>query len=88
MPDNEEIYLEISVPNYHGDLNEIRKAVLTLDRPQSREFFNHLLRLILDCEPAEGEANRSNGFRLLTATAQQWAEAFLCTIGKWKGGEE
>jgi len=68
------------LPNYHGDLNAMHEAEKGLTETQQTEYMRQL------------HFNaRSPGNYLLRdfdcahATASQRAEAFLRTVGKWRG---
>ena len=77
------------VPDYPFDLNAMHEAWLTLDDSEMRVKFS--------CELADIVARRwgtqpDDGMLTLeglieNATALQRAEAFLRTVGKWKGGD-
>ena len=62
-----------SVPNYLNDLNAMHEAEKTLTDKTHEEFRLNLYDVI-------GDDSRL----IVSSTASQRAEAFLCTIGKWK----
>jgi hypothetical protein len=72
------------LPNYLGDLNEVHKVLTKLSggsQNQHRIFSDHLE--VIVCRTRLGPTE-SIGWRKLTATAAQLAEAFLRTINKWE----
>lgn len=77
IPAGEDVYLEMSVPNYAGDLNAMNEVELTLPdddfAQQSQQGFRHHLLKIT------GSSHKS-----VHATALQRAEAFLRTLGLWQ----
>lgn len=83
----------IPVPNYVGDLNAMHKVELSLPlqsddyKDRARLWFN--LEEITTTEGQRQQAYSWDGTHylypfIMSATAQQRAEAFLRTIGKWK----
>lgn len=81
------------IPNYPSDLNAMHEAVTSLTAEQKQLFAWNLVQ-ILDgwsvWEPGDYETlqiwemSLTNIANCLSATAEQWAEAFLRTIGKWE----
>lgn len=78
------------VPDYAKDLNAMRAAVerfpgwIGFSDHGTKEGFARYLREICGAG-AEYEIGDGALFRLVNATARQRAEAFLKTLGKWKG---
>lgn len=79
-----------SVPDYLNDLNAMHEAekVLTMDQMRLYQdklcwWINHY---IYNDRARSGPAHHSDF--VIHATAAQRAEAFLRTIGKWKGGAQ
>lgn len=74
-------YEESDLPNYTRDLNAMHEAetIMTTDK-DLLEYFNHLSQFV----PPEGRSIRDS-MDIVCATAAQRAEAFLRTVGKWKG---
>ena len=72
------------VPDYLGDVNQMRAVAMRLDLVSRRVFVETLIAVCDDTMPGDplGDA-----FALLVAGAPRWAEAFLRTIGKWEGEE-
>ncbi len=68
-------YPAYMLPNYHGDLNAMREADGTLSGVALVKYEMHLASITQ-------LRGRSHAIR---ATAAQRAEAFLRTVGKWKG---
>jgi hypothetical protein len=68
-------------PNYHGDLNAMRKAENTLTDEQFGRYCFSLQHLYLEL------SQYRSALGAISATADQRAEAFLRTIGKWKESE-
>ena len=67
------------VPNYLEDLNAIRGAETTLTIENFAAYENNL------CAAVDASGTDSDiWFYVLTATAEQRAEAFLRTVGRWK----
>ena len=73
-----------SIPDYLNDLNAMHDAVMCLDKTIHEKD-------VCLCDVFSSELAKSRTepqiwsmFDLLTTTAAQQAEAFLCTIGKWK----
>lgn len=64
-----------SVPDYAGDLNAMHEAENSGITPANSEDYSCHLAIAMD---------EADDF-LWAATARQRAEAFLLTVGKWKG---
>jgi len=60
------------LPDYLADLNAMQVVFGTLSEQQKRTCVDHVVCLL------------NPGQFLFDATAAQWAEAFLKTIGKWQ----
>lgn len=78
--------LSTYLPNFHGDLTSIHKAILKLNPDQQYTFGEHC-RVLAKCEGPRGGHFTPNGFgvfAIVTLTAPQLCEALLKTIGKWK----
>jgi hypothetical protein len=67
-----------AVPNYCGDLNAMHEAEKAFTSVQC-SFYTYSMREVI----TEHDASR----RTWHATARQRAEAFLRTVGKWRGEE-
>ena len=77
--------IEISAcffPNYHGDLNAIHEAEMSLNYEQAEEFNDLLMDIAFD-ENRSRENPFPSSFSVTSATAPQRCEAYLRTIGKW-----
>ena len=66
-------------PDYLNDLNAMHEAVMTLNADQMVSMDHHL-----DVVVGNGRQGLNCEYFLWSATAAQFAEAFLRTIGKWK----
>jgi len=66
-------------PDYLNDLNAMHEAVMTLNADQMVSMDYHL-----DIVVGNGRQGLNCEYFLWSATAAQFAEAFLHTIGKWK----
>ena len=73
MDPNGELRFNHDRPNYLHDLNAMHEAEKTLTDKAHEEFRLNLYDVI-------GDDSRL----IVSSTAAQRAEAFLCTIGKWK----
>lgn len=71
------------IPNYCNNLNAMHEAEATLNYEQGEQFEDELCD-ICDMENRHKEYPLSFRFAVAHATAQQRAEAFLKTVGKWK----
>jgi hypothetical protein len=69
----------VDVPNYPFDLNAMHDAVMTLNADQMVSMDHHL-----DVVVGNGRQGLNCEYFLWSATAAQFAEAFLRTIGKWE----
>lgn len=77
-----------ALPDYLNNLNDMHEAEALLT-PRLFTRYTEILLPIVDplfkAWPADGQGIHANeAFRLLHASAEQRAEAFLRTIGKWK----
>ena len=70
------------LPNYLNDLNAMHEAVMTLNADQMVSLDHHL-----DVVVGNGRQGLNCEYFLWSATASQFAKAFLRTIGKWKEGK-
>ena len=68
------------IPNYHGDLNEIRKVVLAIPNHQKSRFVVELSRLNTGAETFSFE----HRFKCATHDAPDFCTAYLRTIGEWR----
>jgi hypothetical protein len=68
-----------SIPDYLNDLNAMHDAVMTLNADQMVSMDYHL-----DVVVGNGKQRLNCEYFLWSATAAQFAKAFLRTIGKWK----
>lgn len=73
-----ELVFPHSVPNYCGDLNAMHEAEKVLTDVQCLFYPDNMREVI-----TEHDASR----RTWHSTARQRAEAFLRTVGKWRGEE-
>ena len=75
------------VPDYLTDLNAMRGAIKTLSSELQITFAKQLT-IIVSKVPFVGtywaEFQWPELFAIMSATAEQYAEAFLRTIGKWE----
>jgi len=73
-------------PNYHGDLNAIQGAVDTLEIGADRDAFLRRLQIVTEAIK-KGEEHPYHDWLwwYVNATAPQRCEAYLKTIGKWRG---
>jgi hypothetical protein len=71
------------IPNYCGDLNAMHEAEGVLG-PKWVSYCEQLLEV---AEPEPRTLEVCHYWNLLHATARQRAEAFLRTVGKWRGEE-
>ena len=70
-------------PCYTEDLNEMHKAEKTLVKDQWKKYLTYLFKVV--CQGTHpSELYYDESFSLVTAPAQQRAEAFLRTLGKYK----
>lgn len=94
VPPNGELWHRQELPNYHKDLNAIVEVVRKLPE-ESRRLFSYELNYVVNPnfkvgswtgKMVEGwwDMNEMEVFKLCTATAEQWCEAYLKTIKKWK----
>jgi len=67
------------IPDYLNDLNAMHEAVMTLNADQMVSMDHHL-----DVVVGNGRQGLNCEYFLWSATAAQFAKAFLRTIGKWK----
>lgn len=72
-----------SVPNYAGDLNAMHEAEKTAFASSTAwaEFALQLMNVLMAADMSELDGMTC----VLQASARQRAEAFLLTVGKWKG---
>lgn len=70
------MYGQTEVPNYCGDLNDMRKAEACLTPDQQDDFAYYLSEIVA---PITGEQ-----WKLIHASAMSRAKAFLRTFGKWE----
>ena len=75
--DGSEDYHFHLLPNYPNNLNAMHEAEKVLTQQQRFIFYTYLMAC----------CNTSEIKNLIHATAPQRAEAFLRTVGKWKGGD-
>ena len=73
-----------SIPWYLDDLNAMHEAESQLKPTQWRLYSDKLMVLIRDSDLLLNGSNIEARYKTPYATAQQRAEAFLRTIGKWK----
>lgn len=75
----------LPLPNFYGDLNALRDALLCFTHEQQFDFV-HELNDVLGLVPLSSPASYREGvlWLFLTATPPQIAEALVKTIGKWK----
>ena len=73
-----ETRVTLPVPNYCGDLNAMHEAEKAFTSVQC-SFYTYSMREVI----TKHDASR----RTWHATARQRAEAFLRTVGKWRGEE-
>ena len=66
-------------PDYAGNLNEMHEAEKRLSDSQLSAYVGELANVIVN-----GEDKTTLGNQMWHATAEQRAEAFLKTIGKWE----
>jgi len=78
-PDGEPI---ITPPNYHGDLNAIQEAVLTL--VDLHAFLRELQIVTEKFTSVDADWDDEWLWYSVNATAPQRCEAYLKTIGKWR----
>ena len=74
-------------PDYANDLNAMHEAEKSLNPDQTYDYGQFLARLTIGDE-FDDEGFTPNGFgyfAVVRATARQRAEAFLKTVGKWRG---
>jgi hypothetical protein len=69
----------LELPNYLNNLNAMHEAVMTLNADQMVSMDHHL-----DVVVGNGKQGLNCEYFLWSATAAQFAKAFLRTIGKWK----
>jgi hypothetical protein len=69
----------LGVPDYLNDLNAMHEALKTLNADQMISMDYHL-----DVVVGNGKQGLNCEYFLWSASAAQFAEAFLRTIGKWK----
>ena len=73
------------IPDYCNNLNAMHEAEATLNYEQGEQFEDELCDIcVCDMENRHKEYPLPFRFAVAHATAQQRAEAFLKTIGKWK----
>lgn len=71
------------MPDYPNDLNAMHEAIKTLNKRQLYRFSYELCALT-GFNFTDFDANSNSDLTyLICASARQWAEAFLRTIGKW-----
>jgi hypothetical protein len=68
-------------PNYPEDLNKMHEAISTLPSDGSWTRFLCELENVTNCA---GQPASTYNFIMVNARAEQRAEAFLRTIGKWR----
>ena len=76
--DSDSIVREL-IPDYLNDLNAMHEALKTLNADQMISMDYHL-----DVVVGNGKQGLNCEYFLWSATADQFAKAFLRTIGKWK----
>jgi hypothetical protein len=76
--DSDSIVREL-IPDYLNDLNAMHEALKTLNADQMISMDYHL-----DVVVGNGRQGLNCEYFLWSASAAQFAEAFLRTIGKWK----
>lgn len=69
---------DTTIPDYLNDLNAMHEAEAVLTREQLVDYCNTTLR------STTGEGNVVD-YKMIRATADQRAEAFLRTLGLWRG---
>lgn len=70
------------IPDYVNDLNAMHEACKILDYDQAEQFESDLWHIACDFE--QGQENpRTPSFACMNASAEQRAEAFLCTLNLW-----
>jgi len=72
-----------NVPNYGNSLDALREAVRKLTGDQRSEFCEQLVDVL---KRDSMTAAYIDDFDMLTATAEQQAEALLRTLGLWEDG--
>jgi len=76
------------IPNYHGDLNAMHDAVMSLPSGLKEHSFRRALAKAVGVAGIDDWAESLVCLDKLTnATAPQRAEAFLRTIGQWEDGK-
>lgn len=86
-PKTGEIYDDIeSLPDYLNDFNAMHEALIDLNTNKVVKFVFHLYKIV-----CVGSLKRDFRYyaagslgRLFHSTAEQWAEAYLRSIGEWK----
>lgn len=75
------------IPHYPTDLNAMQKAIISLGEKDT-EFGAHLIEILGITHKQDFDVWRNATVALICrATAEQLAEAFLKTIGKWEETE-
>ncbi len=69
-------------PDYLNDLNAMHEAVLTLDGIPRLQYLGFIYGIV-DTRGAIG-SEQGDDWKIHTVSAEQRAEAFLRTIGKWE----
>jgi hypothetical protein len=72
------------VPDYPNDLNAMHEAENMLTETRVRSYAS-VLAQVLDTHPT---VDLDDQYLNIHATAEQRAEAFLKTIGKWEGEKD
>jgi len=71
-------------PNYPHDLNAMRVARSSLSERHQAEFWNHLHEMITGHIFWSDDTTDTECFKVMNATAEQQAEAFLKTLNLWE----
>lgn len=79
---SEQAWVLKRVPNYHGSLDAMHEAEKVLNAKQCANFAFILCNDVLDVWLGD---DTNEWFEFAHATAAQRAEAFLRTLGKWRG---
>lgn len=72
------------LPDYLGDLNEIREAERNLTDAQRKDYVLILFQKVLGFIPNPDEICRQDIFAIRHATASECAESILKAIKKWE----
>ena len=74
-----------SIPDYLNDLNAINNALAYLTPKQLEQWAVELTAIVLENNSgAWWDLNINETAQVLSATAEQWAEAFLRTLNLWE----